>query len=86
LRIDVGPEGAAIRTEQPMRIILVTLIVAAFVLPAQAQRMKGKRGGDPNQAHSADAKKKKASQEEKAAKSALEKLPDKPYDPWKTMR
>ena len=69
-----------------MRIVLILLITAAFVLPAQAQRMKGKRGGDPNQAQSADAKKKKAGQEEKAAKSALERLPDKPYDPWKTMR
>ena len=69
-----------------MRIALILLITAAFVLPAQAQRMKGKRGGDSNQAQSADAKKKKAGQEEKAAKSALERLPDKSYDPWKTMR
>jgi hypothetical protein len=75
-----------IRAEIPMRIILVALITAVFVLPAQAQRMKGKRGGDPNQAQSVDAKKKKASQEERAAKSALDKLPDKPFDPWRTMR
>jgi hypothetical protein len=28
----------------------------------------------------------KASLEEKVAKPALNRLPDKPYDPWKTMR
>jgi hypothetical protein len=72
--------------EKPMRIVWIALLTAAFVLPAQAQRMKGKRGGDANQAQSADAKKKKASQEEKAAKSALDRLPDKPYDPWNKMR
>jgi hypothetical protein len=69
-----------------MRTILVLLWIVLLAVPAQAQRSHGKRNADSGQAQSADAKKKKASEEEKAAKAALSKLPDKPYDPWGKMR
>ena len=69
-----------------MRIILVLLWIALLAIPAQAQRGHGKRNAAAGQAQSADAKKKKASEEERAAKAALSKLPDKPYDPWGRMR
>jgi hypothetical protein len=62
------------------------MMVVLFAVPAQAQHGRGKRQSDPNQAQSAEAKSKKARAEEKAAKSAIEQLPDKPYDPWRTMR
>ena len=68
-----------------MRVILVALMVALLAIPAQARGGK-KGGGDQNQPQSVDAKKKKANAEEKAAKSALDRLPDKPFDPWHTMR
>jgi hypothetical protein len=67
-----------------MRIVLIALMVALLAIPAQARG--GKKGGAQNHPQSADAKKKKASAEEKAAKSALDRLPDKPFDPWHTMR
>ncbi len=71
-----------------MRIVLAALAIALLVVPALAQSMKGKRGtgASAGQAQSSDLKKKKERAEEKAAKSALDKLPDKPFDPWRTMR
>ena len=68
-----------------MRIILVALMVALLAVPAQARGGR-KGGGDQNQPQSADAKSKKARAEEKAANAAMKSLPDKPFDPWKTMR
>jgi hypothetical protein len=74
--------------EMPMRIVLATLAAVLLVVTAQAQPMKGKRGANPSagQAQSDDIKKKKERAEEKAAKSALDRLPDKSFDPWRTMR
>jgi hypothetical protein len=83
-----------------MRIILAVFMAVLLVGSAQAQQapprpesdqpaqhMRGsKRGGGQAKTLSPDAKAKKASAEEKAAKAAIELLPDKPYDPWHTMR
>ena len=69
-----------------MRIILIALFVAVLAIPAQAQWMKGKPRTDAGQPQSAELRKKKARDEEKAAKSALERLPDRPFDPWRNSR
>jgi hypothetical protein len=73
--------------ETPMRIVLMALWIALLAMPAQAQRAHGGRHkSDAAAAPSADTKKKKANAEERAAKAAIEKLPDRPYDPWGKMR
>ena len=69
-----------------MRVILVALMMALMAIPAHAQRGRGPQGSGAANSQSPDAKKKKATEEEKAAKTALDRLPDKPYDPWRTMR
>jgi hypothetical protein len=74
-----------------MRIILVALTmalaVALLAIPAHAQRTRG--GGKPQSAagqqQSAE-QKRKAAEDDKAAKAAIERLPDKKFDPWRTMR
>ncbi len=71
-----------------MRIVLVLLAIVALALPAQAQRMGGHGGrgkAQPEAAQSVE-KKKKAATEEKAYRSAIEKLPEKKYDPWRSAR
>jgi hypothetical protein len=79
-----GATGQVI--EATMRIILVALMVALMAVPAHAQRGRGKQGSGAANSQSPDTKKKKATEEEKAAKSALDRLPDKPYDPWHSIK
>jgi len=70
-----------------MRIILVALMIALLAIPAHAQRARG--AGNPQSAaqqqQSAE-KKRKAAEDDRAAKAAIERLPDKKFDPWRTMR
>jgi hypothetical protein len=67
-----------------MRIIVVTLMVALLAIPAQAQRMRGKHQNAAQQ-QSAE-QKRKAAEQDRAARAAIEQLPDKPFDPWRSMR
>jgi hypothetical protein len=83
-----------------MRVILVALLAAASqvlapLLPAQAQprrqtevpgHQKGWDDRDTGRSLSPEARAKKARDEERAAKSAIERLPDKPFDPWRKVR
>ena len=69
-----------------MRGVLVGLLIALLVLPAQAQRMRGKQrqGSQPQQTAE---QKKNAEAKERAYKDALDKIPaQKPADPWGHMR
>jgi hypothetical protein len=70
-----------------VRIILVASIIALLAIPAHAQRGHGggKAQSAAGQQQSAETKR-KAAEEDKAAKTAIERLPDKKYDPWRTMR
>ena len=66
-----------------MRIILVALMTALLVIPANA-RGKRNSGAEPQQ--TAD-QQKKSREEEKAYKDALSRIPvQKPADPWAKVR
>jgi hypothetical protein len=72
-----------------MRAFLVALIITLLVLPAYAQRMGGGGKGKRNAGSEAtsDEQKKKAVQQEKDYKAALDRIPNKkPVDPWANMR
>ena len=69
-----------------MRIVLAALAIVLLVAPAQAQRMKGKRGAAGGQ--QTEEQKKKSAEVEKAYKASLDTIPDpktKP-DPWRNVR
>jgi hypothetical protein len=69
------------------RKLLVGLTALALLAAPAYSQMKGKGGkrSEPDQ-KSAQEKKKKDAVAEKAYKAAIDKLPDKPYDPWHSMR
>ena len=77
-----------------MRVILVAFMVSFLValpaIPAQAQQsveqLRSKSKAQAEKPVSPQQKIKKAREEERAAKSAIEMLPDKPYDPWRNVR
>lgn len=69
-----------------MRVVFVALAIALLTVPAQAQRMRGKRGAaNPQQS---EEQKKKAMEVDKTYKAAVDSIPDakqKP-DPWRSVR
>jgi hypothetical protein len=79
-----------------MRVILIALMVATPAVAAQAQtpfqrqqrdpQMRNDSQSRPEQTLSPEMRRKKAREEESAAKSALDRLPDKPFDPWQKVR
>jgi hypothetical protein len=80
-----------------MRAILAAFIFAFLAIPALAQPSARQQGELPGQQRTKDQrdaqrpvhpelKAKRAREEERAAKSALERLPDKPFDPWRNVR
>jgi phage head maturation protease len=63
-------------------IALATIVV--LTAPAYSQgRGKGRHAASEQQT---EEQKKKAAEAEKAYRSALDKIPDKKYDPWGNMR
>jgi hypothetical protein len=69
-----------------MRFLIAILAAALMTLPAHAQGMGGRQGGNHQQAAPAADKTKKA--DEQAYKDALKRIPvpeGKP-DPWKSVR
>lgn len=70
-----------------MRVLPIALFAILLAFPAQAQGVKGvPRTMTEKERQTAIDKRRQAIEAEKSAKSALEKLPDKPYDPWRTSR
>jgi|RhiMetdeSRZDD1v2_1073273.scaffolds.fasta_scaffold863437_1 hypothetical protein len=71
-----------------MRTFLVALAVLLMVVPAYAQGGKsgGKRRNATSDPQAEGLKKKRTDASEKAYKSALDKIPNKPFDPWGNMR
>jgi hypothetical protein len=67
-----------------MRIVLIAMMTALLVFPAQARG--GKRGGQQQQQNSTE-QQQKAKAEEAAYKDALGRIPNqKPADPWGKVR
>jgi hypothetical protein len=70
-----------------MRYLIAALLIAGLVLSAHAQGMSGMSSGMGGKGHHGqrgDQPKRKV--DDKAYKSALEKLPDKKFDPWGSIR
>jgi hypothetical protein len=71
-----------------MKGVLAATIIALMTAGAYAQGMG--MGGGPGGGKHRHGQERKAGQKKKAddanAKSPLEALPDKPYDPWRTVR
>jgi hypothetical protein len=65
-----------------MRKLVVALIILGLTVPAYAQGMGGKR----HRGSVAKSEQRKPKADEKASKAALDKLPDKKFDPWGTVR
>ena len=77
--------------ELEMKSILVAAIIAGMMVPACAQGMSGGMGGGLPGGRGHHGLKQKSEQpkrkvDEKAYKSALDKLPDKKFDPWQGVR
>ena len=68
---------------KPMRNFIAALILAALTVPSFAQGMSGAKG-HRGQTPSTGQPKKKA--DDTAYKSALDRLPDKKFDPWQNVR
>jgi len=70
-----------------MRALLIASFVALLVLPAQAQGVKGvPRSHSAQERQTAIEKHKQAVEAEKSHKATIEKMPDKPFDPWRSSR
>lgn len=71
-----------------MRTFLVALAIALLVVPAYAQGGKfgGKRRNAASDPQAEALRKKRGDASDKAYKSALDKIPNKPFDPWGNMR
>jgi hypothetical protein len=70
-----------------MRVLPIALLAVLLAIPAHAQGVKGvPRTLTAKEQQAIVDKRREAIEAEKSAKSALEKLPDKPYDPWRTSR
>ena len=66
-----------------MRKFLVAMIVLGLAVPALAQ---GRGGGKKHRGDTEKSQQRKPRVDEKASKAALDRLPDKKFDPWQTMR
>lgn len=75
-----------------MRTVVIALVATAVLIaPAHAQMGGGRGGGKGKQQSAAQQqqnaeKKQKAAEAEKAYKAALDRIPDKKYDPWAQQR
>ena len=73
--------------ELEMKSILVAAIIAGMTVPACAQGMGGGMpGGRGHHGLKQKSEQPKRKIDEKAYKSALDKLPDKKFDPWQGVR
>jgi hypothetical protein len=66
-----------------MRKFIVVIIVLGLAVPASAQ---GRGGGKKHRGDAEKSEQRKPKVDEKASQSALDRLPDKKFDPWQTVR
>ena len=64
-----------------MRLVLAAIMIALLATPSAAQKFKS-MGEDAKQKDNGPPKKK----EDEGYKSAIERLPDQKFDPWRNMR
>ena len=64
-----------------MRLILAAIMIALLATPSAAQKFKS-MGEEPKQKDNGPPKKK----DDEGYKSAIERLPDQKFDPWRNMR
>jgi hypothetical protein len=67
-----------------MRSFMVALLMVGLAVPAAAQGMPGSDKRHRGNAEKSEQRKPKV--DEKAYQSALDKLPDQKFDPWRTVR
>ena len=69
-----------------MRTVVIALTtIAVLTAPAYSQG-RGKGGKRASSGQQTEEQKKKASQSEKDYKAALDRIPDKKFDPWGNVR
>ena len=66
-------------------VVIVLTTIAVLTAPAYSQG-RGKGGKRASSGQQTEEQKKKASQAEQDYKAALDKIPDKKYDPWGNVR
>jgi hypothetical protein len=69
-----------------MRVFVLAVAAVALLATAAYAEGRGKGSRKAQPAQQTEEQKKKAAAEEKAYRDALDKIPDKKYDPWATMR
>ena len=69
-----------------MRVCVLAIATIALLTTAAHSEGRGKGGRNAQPAQQTEEQKKKAAAEEKAYRDALDKIPDKKFDPWSTMR
>lgn len=70
-----------------MRVVVLAAVVASLATPCFAQGAQMKTGQQPpTETGEQRSKREKTAAEEKAARNAMERLPDKKFDPWRTAR
>jgi hypothetical protein len=67
-----------------MRSLVAALLIVGLAVPAAAQGMPGSDKRHRGIAEKSEQRKPKV--DEKAYQSALDKLPDQKFDPWRTLR
>ena len=76
-----------------MRAFIAAMIIALLTVPSYAQGMggpgadgQGMSGGKGRHGHAQNSEQPKKKSDDKAYKSALDRLPDKKFDPWQNVR
>jgi hypothetical protein len=76
-----------------MRTFIAAVIIALLTVPSYAQGMggqgmgsQGMSGGKGRHGHTPDGEQPKKKSDDRAYKSALDRLPDKKFDPWGSVR
>jgi hypothetical protein len=69
-----------------MRTVVIVLTTIVVLTAPAYSAGRGKGGKHANSGQQTEEQKKKASQAEQDYKAALDKIPDKKYDPWGNVR
>ena len=69
-----------------MRVLVLAIATVALLTTAVHAQGRGKGSRNAQPVQQTEEQKKKKAAEEKAYRDALDKIPDKKYDPWATMR